>query len=148
VNENLVISALEEQVTCYRRLARLAEAQHEHVQQMHMEPLLEVLKNRQEVLDRLQVLESVIGPAMKRWTDFLSEVQSDQRARAEEIVGETKRLLEQIMAADRNDTFVLQQRKVNLGQQINQAASARQINRNYATSAYGSRRASHMDVQR
>ncbi len=142
-----VILALEEQLACYRRLARLAEAQREHVQQSHMEALLDVLKNRQEVLDQLARLEGVISPAKKRWTDFLEEIESEARRHAEEIVAETRRLLEQIMASDRTDALALQQRKLNLGKQINQASGARQINRNYATAAYG-QKASRMDVSR
>src|SRR4051812_37772306 len=101
-NDNEVILALEQQVTCYRRLARLAEAQREHVQQSHMEALLDVLQHRQEILDQLNTLEFTIGPAKKRWTDFLGEIESDDRARAEQLVAETRNLLEQIMASDRN----------------------------------------------
>jgi hypothetical protein len=134
-----IILALEEQVACYRKLARLAEAQREHVQQSHMEALLEVLKNRQEILDQLARLEGVISPVKKRWTEFLDEIDLDTRSRAEEMVAETRRLLEQIMASDRTDVLALQQRKMSVGRQINQAASAKQINRNYATAAYGSK---------
>ncbi len=145
--DNAVILALEQQVACYRRLARLAEAQREHVQQSHIEALLDVLKNRQEILDQLKELESVIGPAKKRWTEFLGEIDSDARRRAEQMVGETRRLLEQIMASDRNDALALEQRKLNLGKQIKQASGARQVNRTYATAAYG-QRAARMDIQR
>jgi hypothetical protein len=134
-----IILALEEQVACYRKLARLAEAQREHVQQSHMEALLEVLKNRQEILDQLARLEGVINPAKKRWAEFLDQIELEARARAEEMVAETRRLLEQIMASDRTDVLALQQRKISVGRQINQAASAKQVNRNYATAAYGAR---------
>src|SRR6185503_12781030 len=48
-----VIAALQEQVTCYQRLAKLAELQHEHVQQSSTEALLDVLARRQEVLDHV-----------------------------------------------------------------------------------------------
>src|SRR5438874_9994973 len=65
MTSNSVITALEDQLACYRRLAKLAEAQHEHVQQSRMEPLLEVLRGRQTVLDQLTQLERVIGPAKK-----------------------------------------------------------------------------------
>ena len=47
----------------------------------------------------------------------------------------------------RNDALVLQQRKLNLGRQINQASAARQVNRNYAAAAYGPRQ-SKVDVQK
>jgi hypothetical protein len=147
MSSNAVILALEEQVGCYRRLARLAEAQHEHVQQMQMEPLLEVLKSRQQVLDRLKCLDELIAPAKQRWTLFLSELAADLRARAEGIVLETRRLLEQITVADRNDAMVLQQRKLNIGREIHQASAARQINRTYGAAAYGAP-AARMDVQR
>ena len=62
-------------------------------------------------------------------------------------MAEARRLLEQITTADRNDTMVLQQRKLNLGKQISAATTARQVNRTYAAAAYG-RRQPTMDVQR
>jgi hypothetical protein len=146
MNNVVILDALDEQVSCYRKLARLAEAQREHVQQSHMEALLSVLQSRQEILERLQELEGVISPAKKRWVEFLDEVEPESRARAEKSLGETRRLLEQIMASDRNDALALEQRKLNLGKQIKQASGARQINRTYATAAYG-QRTSRMDIQ-
>src|SRR5688572_15496700 len=142
-----IMVALEEQVVCYRRLARLAEAQHEHVQQSRTEELLEVLTKRQEVLEQIARLERVLGPVKKSWGDYLGGLAAPCRLKAEEHLGETRRLLEQITAADRNDAMVLQQRKLNIGKQINQAASAKQVNRNYAAAAYGARR-SALDVQK
>jgi len=144
--ENPIIAALEEQVGCYRKLARLAEAQREHVQQSHVEALLEVLQHRQQILDQLKELEFTIGPAKKRWTEFVGEIESDARARAEALVAETRKLLEQIMASDRNDALALEQRKLNLGKQITQAGSAKQLNRSYAAAAYG-KPVARMDVQ-
>jgi hypothetical protein len=144
---NEIIFALEQQVACYRTLARLAAAQREHVQQSHMEALLAVLKNRQEILDELARLEQVIGPAKKQWPAFVGSIDSDSRQRAEEMLAETRRLLEQIMASDRTDVLALQQRKLNVGRQINQARGARQVNRNYATAAYG-HRAPRVDLSR
>ena len=85
-------------------------------------------------------------PAKRRWSDFLSEVETDIRARAEKMVAETRRLLEQIMASDRTDALALEQRKLNLGKEIKQAAGARQINRNYAVAAYGQRQ-SRVNIQ-
>ena len=142
-----ILTALEEQVACYRRLARLAEAQHEHVQQSRTEELLDVLTRRQEVLEQIAELERVLSPAKKDWTDFLSGLAMPSRLKAEEHLCETRRLLEQITAADRDDAMVLQQRKLNIGRQINQAASAKQVNRNYAAAAYGARRPA-LDVQK
>jgi len=147
MNASAIILALEQQLACYRKLARLAEAQREHVQQSHVEALLEVLANRQTILDQLAELESVIKPAKARWQEFLGEIEPDSRSNAEHLLAETRRLLEQIMASDRTDALALEQRKLNLGRQIQLASGARQINRTYAAAAYG-KPVSRMDISR
>ncbi len=141
-----IITALHEQVACYQRLAKLAELQHEHVQQSATEALLELLSRRQEVLNHVSRLEQIIVVAKKRWGDYVSGLRSDQRIQAEKLLAETKRLLEEITTADRNDALILQQRKLNLGKQINQHTTARQVNRNYATADYGTT-VSRMDLK-
>jgi hypothetical protein len=141
-----IITALSEQVGCYQRLAKLAELQHEHVQQSQTESLLEILTRRQEVLDQVARLEQIIVAAKRRWGEYVGGLRSEQRAMAEKLLAETRRLLEEITTADRNDALILQQRKLNLGKQISQATSARQVNRNYAAAAYGTK-VSRMDVK-
>jgi hypothetical protein len=141
-----VITALHEQVGCYQRLAKLAELQHEHVQQSATEALLDILTRRQEVLNQVSRLEQIIAVAKKRWGDYVTTLRSDQRVQAEKLLAETKRLLEEITTADRNDALILQQRKLNLGKQISQHTTARQVNRNYATAAYGTK-VSRMDLK-
>ena len=110
-----VLAALEEQVTCYKRLAKLAEQQHQFVQQGQTEALLEVLARRQEVLDQVARLETSISGIKKNWSGYLQTLEPAQRAQAEQLLAQTRALLEQITLADRNDTLVLQQRKQCLG---------------------------------
>jgi hypothetical protein len=98
-------------------------------------------------LDEVTQLERVIGPAKRDWSGYLGRIDQELKAQAETLLAETRRLLEQITASDQNDALVLQQRKLNLRKQINQTASARQINRTYAAAAYGTRQ-SRMNVQR
>ena len=141
------ISALTMQVECYRRLAKLAQTQHEHVQQGEVESLLEVLAARQGVLDQITELERDIAPAKKRWGDYAASLDAGSRAMAEKLLGETRRLLEQITSADRDDALVLQQQKMDVGRQIGQASAARTVGRGYAVAGYGAQRRSTMDVQ-
>lgn len=147
MSDDPVIQALIEQLACYRRLAKLAQIQHEHVRQCRTELLLDVLKSRQEVLEKVAEFEQIVGPAKRQWTEYLAKLTTPDRESAESLLAETRALLQQITSADRDDALVLQQRKLNLGKQINQAASARQVNRNYAAAAYG-KPPSQMDVQR
>ena len=142
-----ILTALEEQAACYKRLAKLADRQHQHVQQGQTEALLEVLARRQEVLDQIAGLESTLVPAKRKWSDYAGALPAPQRAQAEALLAQTRELLEQITTADRNDALVLQQRKLNLGRQINTAQTARTINRNYAAAAYGVRKPG-MDLRR
>ena len=143
---NTVILAFQEQLTCYRRLAKLAEAQREHVQRSNTEMLLEVLRRRQEILDQLAQLEEVVGPVKRRWAEFLAEIDDAHRSDAEKLLAETRRLLEAIMASDRTDALALQQRKLNVSRQIKQATGAKKINRTYSIAAYGTR-TSRVDIQ-
>ncbi len=142
--QDAIIAALEEQVVCYRRLAKLAELQHEHVQQCQTEGLLEVLGRRQDVLHQIGRLEVSLQTAKGRWSEYLHDIDEDSRAKAEGLLAETRRLLEEITTADRNDALVLQSRKLNLGKAIQQATAARKVNRNYAAAAYG-KKAAAMD---
>ena len=138
--------ALEKQLSCYTQLAKLAELQHEYVQNNQTEALLEVLGRRQGVLDEVASLEGTIAMAKKHWSDYVGKLDASSRTRAEGLLAQTRVLSERITAADRNDALVLQQRKLNLGRQISQATNARQINRTYAAAAYGTTKAK-MDVK-
>jgi hypothetical protein len=142
-----ILTLLQQQVGCYQRLAKLAQTQHDHVQSGRTEDLLSVLSKRQELLDQIADLEQSIGPAKKRWPEYLEELSQETRTDAQKYLDQTRALLEEITTADRNDALVLQQRKLNLGREIQQASSARRINRAYATAAYGTRPSS-LDLQR
>jgi hypothetical protein len=131
-----VIMALEEQVTCYRRLAKLAELQHDHVQHDRTEELIDVLAHRQTVLEQVAQLEQKISPARGQWNDYLGRLPDGQRRHVERLVDESRQLLREITTADQHDALVLQQRKLSLGRQINGATAARQVNRTYAAAAY------------
>jgi hypothetical protein len=141
-----ILSALDAQVECYRKLSKLADQQHEHVQLSRIEELLDVLQKRQDVLDQVTALEKTVGPAKRQWSAFVAGLDATDRARAEAQLTETRKLLEAITVADRNDALVLQQRKLNIGRQLTQASGAKQVNRNIAAAAYGARPA-RMDMK-
>lgn len=144
--QEAVLAALAKRVECYRTLAKLAQVQHEHVQDGRTEDLLRVLAQRQELLDSVGELEQWLSPIKKVWGDFLDGLSGEDRTRAESMMQQTLQLLAQITAADRNDVLVLQQRKLNLGKEIKQATAARRLNASYAAAAYGHRQTA-LDLQ-
>ena len=147
MSDQATLLALAEQVQCCQRLAKLALMQHEHISHGRVEQLLDVLKSRQQVVEQMSACERVVGPAKKRWTDFVAGLDEPMRAKAEALLAESRMLLEQITSADRDDALVLQQRRLNLGKEIRQTSSARQVHRMYGMAAYG-RRPPRMDLQR
>ena len=140
------LAALTAQLECYKKLSRLAEVQHEHIQQNQVEELLAVLEQRQIVLDQLAQLEKTIASAKAKWSEYLAKLDSTSKTKAESLVAESRTLLEQITTSDRNDSLVLQQRKLNIGRQIDQAGAARMVNKNYAAAAYA-QKPTNMDVK-
>ncbi|MDB5296003.1 MAG: hypothetical protein JWO31_1986 [Phycisphaerales bacterium] len=141
------LAALDAQVSCYRRLAKLAEQQHEYVQQGQTEELLRLLMLRQVELDQLAAHERTLAPAKKQWSTYLAGLLPAARTRAETLLAETKALLERITSADKNDVLVLQQRKLNVGRQIGQATTGRVVNRAYAAAAYGGAKPAGLNVR-
>jgi hypothetical protein len=147
MSEDSIITALQQQLSCYRRLARLAELQHEHVQQQRVEELIEVLSQRQTVLDHAMELEKVIAPARRQWAVYVERLNEPARHEAESLFSESRELLERITAADQADAMVLQQRKLNIGRELGAAAAAKHVNRSYAAAAY-EQGGSRINVQR
>jgi hypothetical protein len=147
MNDDAVISALQQELDCYQRLAKLAKIQHEHVQNSRTEDLLQVLSQRQQLLEQIALFEQAIAPAKKDWPQYLSGLTAERRGTADSLLEKTRQLLEQITAADREDALVLQQRKFNVGRGINQAAAARKFNMTYAAAAYGQKKTA-LDIHR
>ncbi len=133
------IPTLEAQVACYRRLAWLSEVQHVHVQQGQTAELLETLAQRQELLNEIGRLEGSVEAQRRRWSAHVNEIDSQDRVRVQALLAETRRLLEEITAADRDDALVLQQRKLRLGRPVAQGAVAKRVSPAYAAAAYSSR---------
>ncbi|MGD0463226.1 MAG: hypothetical protein ABSB74_12145 [Tepidisphaeraceae bacterium] len=147
MKDDAVISALQQELDGYQRLAKLAKTQHEHVQNSRTEDLLLVLSQRQQLLEQIALFEQKIAPAKKDWPQYLRGLSADQRETAESLLEKTRQLLEEITTADREDALVLQQRKFNIGRGINQAAAARKFNMNYAAAAYGQKKTA-LDIHR
>ena len=134
-----ILTALDAQVGCYRRLAKLAAQQHELIQNGQTEELLALLTLRQSELDQLGAHERVLAPVKKQWSAYVAGLPTDKRALAESLMAETRVLLERITSADKNDVLVLQQRKLNLGKQLGQATTGKTVNRAYAANAYAAK---------
>lgn len=141
------LAALNEQADRYRRLAKLAEAQHEHIEQSRTDALLDVLRQRADEVERIGQLEAQLAPLRRAWGQATADWSPEQRRSAESLFGEIRSLLERINASDRSDSIILQQRKLSVAQQLRHAGAVQGVNRSYAAAAYG-KPTPRMDVQR
>lgn len=132
-----MLETLARQVDLYRRLARLAERQHDLVGQDRTDDLLDLLRQRQTLLSELSAMDSAAAPLATRWNEMRAGMPAEAAAHAEALLREIRSLLRQITECDARDSLVLQQRKLDVGRELRETSSARDVNRRYAASAYG-----------
>jgi hypothetical protein len=148
MDAKLLNNALSLQAELYERLLKLAQQQHECVQQERTDELLEVLNRRQGVVEQITKLESVLRPVKQDWTNVSKQLDEVSLKLAQGALSKSRDLLQQITAADEDDALLLQQRKMAVGRQLNQARAGSGVNQKYAVSAYVAAPATRMDVSR
>ena len=142
------VQDLSAQLDCYRRLAKLSELQSGYVRQGQTDELLEVLQQRSGLLSDIARLEESVGPLRREWPEISPGLPPDVRERLQIMLSEAKTLLQQITSADQDDVLLLQQRKLNVGKQIQATQTARKVNTRYAAAAYGNAPGSKLNVQK
>ncbi|MGC4033925.1 MAG: hypothetical protein QM754_19770 [Tepidisphaeraceae bacterium] len=143
-----IIAALEDQLAGYRRLQKLSELQREFVRNNQTDELLTVLQSRAEVLAEIGRLEQVVVPLKRAWAETSAVLSPALRESATAMLAETRQLLQQITQADQDDVLLLQQRKLNVGKQIQQHSTAKRVNNRYAAaSAYAVNNGSRLNIK-
>lgn len=142
-----IIVSLEAQLSHYRRLLKLSELQRAFVRENQTDELLQVLQTRSELLTEIARLEQDVAPLKRSWADTSLALSPSLRESAAAMLAETRSLLQQITQADQDDVLLLQQRKLNVGKQIQQHQSAKRVNTRYAASAYTNASGSKLNVK-
>lgn len=132
-----IAAALDRQLGCYRKLLKLSELQRGYIEQNQTDALIVVLQERQAVLTDIATWEETVGPLKREWNERSPEFDEATRAAFQANFADARALLQRITQADQDDVLLLQQKKLSVGKQLRQTTDARQINRNYAASAYG-----------
>ena len=133
-----VIADLTAQIDWYGKLLRLTELQHTLVEQERTDDLLVVLDKRQTIVEAVTTIEQRLRPIKLGWQDESASLPAEHRLQIEERFATVRGLLQQITQADQDDALLLQQRKINVGQQLRRTGAGQTLNRNYAAaSAYG-----------
>ncbi|MFT3786058.1 MAG: flagellar export chaperone FlgN [Tepidisphaeraceae bacterium] len=148
MDARLINQVLVKLVELYERLLKLAAQQHACVADERTDDLLDVLGQRQGVVEQIVKLEAALRPTKQNWASLADVMPAEQRADAERLMARSRDLLEQITAADNDDAMLLQQRKLNVGRQLAATSTGARVNQRYAASAYGTATPVRVDVSR
>ena len=129
-----LLSLLGEQRDLYEHLGRLAGMQRTLITSEDSERLLAVLRDRQELVDRLEVLAERIRPYLRSRTAFRAGLQEDDARKVDRLVGQVNGLLAGILEQDKSDTQLLAARKSSVANEIATVATGRQAGVAYAAS--------------
>jgi hypothetical protein len=132
-----LLAALKKQLECLVSLGKLAENQRDFIQQDRTEELLALLLERQKVVEELARLEDTIGPMRRNWQVHAGAFPPAAREWAEGAFAEAKARLGKINESDQHDTFILQQRKHQIGGQLGQVGQSQRVTRGYMPAGAG-----------
>jgi len=130
-----LVALLERQCELYRQLKRLSERQRSLIDADEAEPLLELLSERQRLVDRLTSLDARMVRARQEWARMQASVPPERRARLERLLAEARGLLGQILDADRRDSELLSARKTWLEGALSGIRTGRQAQAAYQAAA-------------
>ena len=139
-----VLALLTEQCALCRQLSGLGDRQRSLIAANQPEELLEVLGQRQQIIDRLGNLSERIRPYQQDWARVRSHLDRDDGRRADELVSELNTHLAGILAGDKADAELLASRRLQTGLDMTRLKTTRIAGAAYAASQEGPR-VSHVE---
>ena len=127
-----LLTLLTEQLELYRRLRDMARQQRELVSGENPGALLSLLGQRQELIAELARLDVRVGPIRRDWDRIGPELPSQPRQQATDMFKESRAILEDIIAADQEDTEALKTRQATVQESLRAIDAARQAHGAYA----------------
>lgn len=126
---NRLVELLERQTALFTQLEALGERQAALIADGEAETLLTLLAQRQQFIDRLQVVNTDLDPYRRRWPEVWAALDEANQTRVGTLVRQAQDILEKVMANDERDRRRLQsaqqQVATELGQ-VQQSNTARQ----------------------
>lgn len=130
-----LIAQLAEQRELYGELTGLAEHQRSLIAGDDTESLLEVLGQRQKLVDRLTELADRLRPYQQDWAVIRSRMSEADGREVDRLVSEVNELLATILERDRSDTEQLASRKSSTAADLADVKRSRAAGAAYAAEA-------------
>jgi len=136
--ENDLLAVLVEQCALCRELTGLGERQRLLIAANQAEELLQVLGQRQGIIERLGALSQRIRPYQQNWPQVRLALGQETRQRVDEMVSEVNSHLANVMEGDRADAELLASRRQATGEDVMRLKATRLAGAAYAASQQGS----------
>ena len=121
-----VVAMLRDQVDLFAQLRDLSQRQSSVIESGTVDPLLAILSQRQQLIHRLQQIESRLSPIRSRWAEFYRQLPEPKRHEISLLVEQVRRDLGEIMTRDTKDGEKLRSAQRRVGEQLNQVNRAGQ----------------------
>lgn len=109
-----LIALLEEQRSLYDRLRVLAERQQVLVMQEALGPLMELLSQRQKLVDAILATNDQLAPYRQDWTAIYAGLDEPGRRRVASLLEDTNTAMNAILHRDTTDSATLSARRTDL----------------------------------
>ncbi|MCK4340165.1 MAG: hypothetical protein KAY37_00390 [Phycisphaerae bacterium] len=113
-----LVDLLTQQRDLYRSLHELSEKQRSMISGDRPELLLNILRDRQDLVASLARLNEELGPYRRNWDAVYAALPDEQRSRSSEVLHEINGLLRRILRSDQEDSALLSARKQAIGTEI------------------------------
>jgi len=120
----VVIDLLKQQCSLFSQLQGLSAQQSQYLTSGSVESLLEVLSQRQKVIDDLTTINTGLAPYRQQWAQFCARLNEPDRVCIGELVDQAQSILQVIIDRDDHDREQLDQAKCKLGTEMMQVAQS------------------------
>ena len=132
-----LVELLERQNELYRRLRGLAERQKALVAQDDARPLLELLAERQHVVDGLIALNGALAAYRRNWTERYNRLEEPTRRQVAALLEEANASLGVVLQSDQRDSATLSAKREDLAGRLAVADTGSRASAAYATAGAG-----------
>lgn len=130
-----VVTLLTLQRDLYSRLRGLSEQQRNLIETDRPEVLLQILTERQSIVNRLARLNEQLAPMRRTWDVTFAALPPETRSEVTGLLAEINTLLRSILTSDESDTAMLAARKHAIGSELQAIESRRSVAGAYSRSA-------------
>ena len=119
-----LIDLVGQQRDLYRNLHQLSDQQQEVIAEGRTEALLELLSERQVIVDQLTAINRDIAPLRSRMSEIAQAAPESQRKQLRTLVDDVQAMLQSIIDRDEQDRKTLEASKAKVGQELARTRTA------------------------